>query len=299
MTKGKFNADKWHTLGKELLMAPLTNDFVFYNVMRRENFAAHIVAMIDLAFKEDELALLQEQKPIDPAGDVHGIRMDMFLENVHGDMFDIEMQRCDNHDTPHRTSYYHGVLRTEMLSKGQSYIELRRTCVIMITMYDYFGDGKAIHKITSKSDDGHDYEDLQTTYLVYPSGDLNGLPPDLQDFLKLLIEQPTSNGEFITRIKEAMTFVKTNRKMRYDFMRMRDKIMDEVNDAVADAVADARIEALKEGREEERKENFQIFASGMKLLKQGFNSQEISAKLLAQYGESRRQEINDLVLLLK
>ncbi|WP_035191509.1 Rpn family recombination-promoting nuclease/putative transposase [Ligilactobacillus equi] len=277
---------RWRAAVKQLATAPLSDDFIFYNVLRHNHVAAHLVALIDSSYKKEELTISQEQKPFDPGGDARGIRLDMFLQNLDGDMIDFEMQNKDNHDTANRTGYYHAVMATEMLKKGQSYRQRHSTCVIMITMYDYFGDGKAIHKITSRSQDGHKYPDKQTTYLIYPYGDLTGLPRDLQDFLKLLTERTTSDGEFITMVKELMISIKTSGKMRYDFMRLQDKLMD------------AYEEAYEEAYDEATDATISYITRYNELVAQGLNSQEIMEQLVAQFGEEHRSALEKIVLAL-
>ncbi|MEE5988878.1 hypothetical protein L1O48_09270 [Ligilactobacillus equi] len=94
----------WRAVVKQLAAAPLSDDCIFYNVLRRNHVVAHLVALIDSSYKKEELTISQK-KNFDPGGDARGIRLDMFLQNLDGDMIDFEMQNKDNHDIANRTGH--------------------------------------------------------------------------------------------------------------------------------------------------------------------------------------------------
>lgn len=67
----------------------------------------------------------------------HGARFDIYAEDEHGRMYDIEMQVSDEHNLGKRISYYQSYLTQHALGAGQDYNDRVDTYVIFICDFDF------------------------------------------------------------------------------------------------------------------------------------------------------------------
>lgn len=70
-----------------------------------------------------------------------GVRFDVYVKDVDGRMYDIEMQVANHHDLGKRMSYYQSNLVSRSLKSGQSFVEKVDTYVIFICDFDFGGAG--------------------------------------------------------------------------------------------------------------------------------------------------------------
>lgn len=86
------------------------------------------------------------QKPIKEDVDARSVRLDVYVRDGEGTVYNIEMQAVDTKELPKRSRYYQGMIDLQLLDKNQSYKELNKSFVIFICMQDIFGRGR--HKYT-------------------------------------------------------------------------------------------------------------------------------------------------------
>ena len=69
------------------------------------------------------------------------MRLDVYVEDDKGTLYDIEMQTTDYADPaelPKRTRYYQAMMDMDVLNKGEFYTKLRKTYIIFICTFDPF-----------------------------------------------------------------------------------------------------------------------------------------------------------------
>ena len=83
----------------------------------------------------------------------HGIRLDVYLDEEDGELFDVEPDRNDASGDvktlPRRIRFYHAKIDAGNLTAGEEYSELRNVTVIFITTYDPFGMGRMVYTVKS------------------------------------------------------------------------------------------------------------------------------------------------------
>jgi len=103
----------------------ITDNYLFQLVMRRKHLCKQLIEKIlqikirDIAYPEYEKTMIADLLK-------KSIRLDVYVEDNAGRVYDIEMQ-CTNHGEEElgtRARYYQSVIDNELLDKGASYREL-------------------------------------------------------------------------------------------------------------------------------------------------------------------------------
>ena len=88
------------------------------------------------------------QKTITPFYESKGIRLDVYVSDPDR-VFDIEIQTSIPPSLPKRTRYYQSLMDVDNLLRGQSYAELKASCVIFICTQDPFGECLPVYTFRS------------------------------------------------------------------------------------------------------------------------------------------------------
>lgn len=116
--------------------ADLSNNFIFYKVMRDHPNACQHLLEILLHIKIDKMEMHNEEV-IDLEYDAKGIRLDVFVKDSDR-MFDLELQVTNTGELPERSRYYSSLMTLDSLKSGQPYNELCESHVVFICLKDIF-----------------------------------------------------------------------------------------------------------------------------------------------------------------
>ena len=96
----------------------ISNDFMFYKVMQNEKLCKQLLERIfNKKIKHIEY---QTQKTIDITPDSKGIRLDVYVDDEEGTVYDLEMQVKGYDWLPERTRYYQSLIDLSSLEKGKA-----------------------------------------------------------------------------------------------------------------------------------------------------------------------------------
>ena len=113
---------RWEEVG-------ISNDFMFGKVMRDSELCRELLEAI-LEVKIDRVEYPEEQKVINMTADARSVRLDVYVKDGLGTVYDIEMQATDTKELPKRSRYYQGMIDLELIEKGESYRKLNTSFVI-------------------------------------------------------------------------------------------------------------------------------------------------------------------------
>ncbi len=128
----------WEGLG-------ISNDFLFGKVMQDMELCKGLLERIFPDMKIDHVEYPMLQKTINPDVDAKSVRLDVYVVDDVGTVYDIEMQMTDTKELPKRTRYYQAMMDLEMIDKGESYKKLKKSFVIFICPFDLFGKGRHLY----------------------------------------------------------------------------------------------------------------------------------------------------------
>jgi predicted transposase/invertase (TIGR01784 family) len=136
------------------LLAPLQklnlmDDFLF-DVTTVDLGACKAIIELSLNIHIKKIQWKEGQKVTHNLPGKRGIRMDFYVEDVEGQIFNVEMQKRNRGNIPKRTRFYQGLLDAPLLKSGEeSFDNLRPTYIIVICSFDLFHQSKYRYTFTN------------------------------------------------------------------------------------------------------------------------------------------------------
>lgn len=219
MEKHMTNATAWEEL-------QISNDFIFGKVMQDPKLCKGLLQRILPGLKIDHIEYPETQKAIRPDIDAKSVRLDVYVEDGKGTVYDIEMQVGMSKELPKRTRYYQSLLDMRMIDKGEPYKKLKPSYIIFICPFDQFGMGRHIYTFENicKEDKSVLLNDGTTKIFLNAKGTMDDVSPELKAFLDYVAGKKPADP-FVDELEEAVKNARKNREWRHEYMTllMRDQ----------------------------------------------------------------------------
>lgn len=102
-----------------------------------------IILELSLGIRIRHIRWKEEQKVVHNMPGKRGIRMDFYVEEEDGRIFDVEMQKRNIGNIPKRTRFYQALLDAPLLKSGEKgFDNLNPTYIVIICGFDLYGLGK-------------------------------------------------------------------------------------------------------------------------------------------------------------
>lgn len=173
------------TMGKEEI--GLSNNFVFQEAMSDERVAIPFLEAL-LGKKISKIKYIGTEQNEKPDIMAHGIRLDVYIEDGLGTVYNTEMQQVKD-ALERRSRYYQSGIDRITLTTGADYDELRESFVIFVCSFDYYGKGDAKYERTScvNHDPSIPFEDgSHVIFLNTMYKDASQIDPAIAEFLDLV-----------------------------------------------------------------------------------------------------------------
>ncbi len=229
-------------MSKEFQDLTFTDDFIFCKVLTLNPDLCEEMLRIILE-KNISIVMMDNQKSVKMTPDGKGVRLDVYVEDDEKVIYDIEMQTTVRHNLAKRSRYYQGVMDMHTIEAGKNYSELRKSYVIFICTFDYFGLGIPVYTFKSICEQQTDLvlHDDAVKIFINPNGDTSMLSEELRAFLEFMIGKEPSS-EFTKQLQEEIDMIKKNPNISLEYMSINAREFD------------LREEGRAEGREEGHKE---------------------------------------------
>lgn len=209
----------WEKLG-------IDNDFLFGKVMQDPEICKELLQMILPDIEIDHIEYPELQKSIKSDIDAKSVRLDVYVKDGKGTVYDIEMQVADTKELKKRTRYYQSMIDLQMIDKGESYKQLKLSYIIFICPFDIFERGRHIYTFENicKEDTSILLGDGVTKIFLNALGELDDVSKELKAFLDYVAGK-TSEDSFVKKLEKAVDKAKENREWRREYMTllMRDQ----------------------------------------------------------------------------
>ena len=129
---------------KPLEELTLMDDYMFGAVMRDKVNLKPLLEYI-LKIRIVDIDFVEPQKTEKEGFRSHGIRLDLYVQDEEGRIFNVEIQTSNKRNLPKRMRYYQSVIDIEILAPGVDYQKLRKSFVIFICNYDPFDRNRYIY----------------------------------------------------------------------------------------------------------------------------------------------------------
>lgn len=196
-----------------------TNNFVFCKVMENNLDLCRELLELLLKVRIKKVKLADKEKVLDITPDNKSVRLDIYVEDEKGTVYNIEMQVAPKKNLPRRSRYYQGMIDLNMIEKGSKYNSLRKSFVIFICMFDPFEKNLPVYTFTNRCKEKMDLElgDDTAKVFINPYGDTEGLSEGIKAFFKYLQEE-SAESDFTEKLDDEVEKVRKNEKWRLEYM---------------------------------------------------------------------------------
>ncbi len=225
----------------------IQDNFLFQKVMQNRRICKHLIEKI-LGIRIEKITFPESEKSVENRYDSKSIRLDVYVHDENGRVYDIEMQ-CTNGsegELPKRTRYYQGMIDMDELKKGQYYTELKESFIIFICTFDPFGENLPMYTFRHRciEKEGLELGDLATKIFLNAKGKSDTIDPDIAAFLRY-VDGKAAEGAFTEEISREVARIKEHTETRQEYMTLMMALLE----SKRAGHAEGRAEGVKEGIE--------------------------------------------------
>lgn len=198
----------------------ISNDFMFAKVMRNPELCKGMLERL-LDIQIDHIEYPEEQKVIDISKDSKSVRLDVYLKDEKGTVYNIEIQTTSNRNLPKRTRYYAGMIDLNAIEKGADYSELPQSFVIFICTFDAFGKGRWRYTFENMCKEDNDVllEDGTAKIFFNTDGTKGNISEDTKNILKFIANN-TAEDDFTEKLAQEVQKIKENKEWQVEYMTL-------------------------------------------------------------------------------
>ena len=224
------------TIPKEQLWENLkiSNDFMFAKVMRNPELCKEMLERL-LDIQIDHIEYPEEQKVIDISKDSKSVRLDVYLKDEKGTVYNVEIQTTSNRNFPKRTRYYAGMIDLNAIEKGADYSELPQSFVIFICTFDAFGKGRWRYTFENMCKEDNDVllEDGTAKIFFNTDGTKGNISEDTKNILKFIANN-TAEDDFTKKLEQEVQKIKENKEWQVEYMTLLMREREKYKEGVAE-----------------------------------------------------------------
>ncbi len=219
----------------------ITNDVMFVSVFRNSENCKELLQRI-LGINIEELMIVESEKSIRTGVSRKGIRLDVYVRDVEGNSYDIEMKLVDTKELDLRSRYYHSEMDGYQIKRGQKYKNLKESIVIFVCAFDMFGKNYSIYTFETicKEDRTIQLNDKRKTVFVNILGDREGIGEDtirLLDYLKT----GEVTDKFTASLQKKVVEFRNDDEWRENYMTLEMKLDLRYDEGILKGKADSVI----------------------------------------------------------
>ena len=196
----------------------IVDDFMFGAVMRDPRLCKPLLELV-LDIKIRKIEYLELQKTLNERYGSKSIRLDVYVEDEAGTVYDVEIQTEAKKGLPKRTRYYQGVIDLHILEKDEDYTALRKSFVIFICTYDPFGKDRCVYTFENRcrEDLSIALGDEATKIILNTKGSVGEISDELRELLRYM-DGFAPDTAYTKELDQAVAEVRTDEKWRREYM---------------------------------------------------------------------------------
>ncbi len=203
----------------------------------------------------------ESEKTIKLAPNSHGIRMDVYLDDEDGTIYDVEMEKPGKAHwkelLPKRSRYYQSMIDVSTLEKGKVYRDLRKSFVIFICLRDPFDRDLGVYTFRNacREDTSLELGDETTKVFVNTSGTKGAISPELRNVFEYM-NKGITNDSYTESLDAAVVSARDDLDWRNDYMSIFFAMMDAEMEARERGLEQGKEQGLEQGREQGREQGY-------------------------------------------
>lgn len=196
----------------------LTNNFLFSKVMQDPQLCRELLEII-LDVEIERIEYSEMEKTLNEKPEAKGVRLDVYVKDGKGTVYDVEMQTTNPGNLPKRSRYYQDLIDLNLITKGDDYDKLNKSFVIFICLEDIFKGGRHIYTFENRCIQNPEIALGDGTIKIFlnPHSKMDDISPKLANFLQFLIDGKPVD-EFTERLVEAVETAKNNKFLEVEYM---------------------------------------------------------------------------------
>lgn len=246
-------------MNKTIKELNLEDDFLFAKVMTDKHVCKKVLEKI-LNIKISKIEMPQDQKVVDLLLESKGIRLDIYVNDENGTIYNVEMQKGNNKNLAKRSRYYQGNIDLDLISKGDDYRKLKKSFVIFICTFDPFDRGRHLYTFNNLcvQDTSLMLNDETNKVFLSTKGILNDVDEELAEFLGY-IENSTdeyvshAKSNLVKEIHERVIEVKQDKRMEVEFMTLLERDREKFEEGVEKGIQKGIEQGIEKGKREAAK----------------------------------------------
>ena len=248
---------------KSLQDLTLLDRFLFAEVMEDSKTFENILSIIlgeDISVKGYPQS--EHEKRTSPLK--RQVRLDVWAEDETDTVYNVEVQKENTKNLPHRSRFYQALIDSKLLAPGEVDFSNMKDCYsIIIAPFDLFGKG--LYQYTFQmtcNETGQPLEDGAIRIFLNTHGkNPEAISPELKELLYYMehtTEEFPSSTERLRAIKDHVNVVKSSEEIGVKYMQEWEEKILEKRKARAEGLAEGRAEGIEigiaEGKAEGRAE---------------------------------------------
>lgn len=265
---------------RKLSELSLIDDYLFGLFIQEAGSEEIIKGLIErmLDIRLGKVSLKQKQHEISAEPDLHGIRLDAFVQDDRETLYDIEVQTVNNYNIPKRMRYYQSLIDREQMPSGEyDYGKLPKTIIVFVTDFDLFKKGlyRYTFENTCTENKAVTLGDGSVKVVLNTRGtDSTGVKPELVELLEYFHNSTKETAEkvssdFVKELDKMLEPIRNSPKFGGEFMSYQEAMYTQRQLG--------RQEGIEIGMQEEKIKQLSRFEK--KLREKGMSEEEIKAIL--------------------
>ena len=227
---------------------PLHSDFMFGQVMRSEGICKlFLEALLDVSIQRIEY--LDMQKDFTDSYEYHSIRLDVYLKDDKGTVFNVEIQAERRDELPKRVRFYQSGIDRGELPKGADYANLSESYIVFVCNFDYFHIGKAVgERVSFLKDTDVPYEDGSHVFFLNSRYTEANASKPILEFLDLIRTNDVGHPyetPLARKARKRMQEIRSDKELEVSYMTFAQKMLDERRIGYAEGREEGREETLR------------------------------------------------------
>lgn len=204
----------------------LEDDFLFAKVMSDREIWRKVLEKI-LKEPIKDVVIPATQRTIDILYEGKGIRLDVYVNDDKGTVYNVEMQRGKRRELPKRNRYYAGSIDLDLISSGMPYTALKKAYVIFICIFDPFQEKRHLYTFENicREDTSLTLQDESIKIFLNTKGNTDDVDEEMKEFLSY-VENTTdafaqrAKYPLVKELHKKVNEVKQNKEMEVEYMTL-------------------------------------------------------------------------------
>jgi len=255
-TKEKGEEMKQPTAWEEL---GLSNDFLFGKVMQDAELCQEFLQRVLPELEISHIEYPELQKGIRPDKDAKSIRLDVYVKDEKGTVYEIEMQVSDTKELPKRSRYYQGMIDLQLIDQGESYKKLKPSYIIFICPFDLFQRGRRRYSFLYLCKEERDLalEDGTVKIFLNTRSRMEDVSKELRAVLDYMDGEEAGEDAYVRKLEEAVKEAKKNREWRHEYMTLQMRDQENLERGIEQGIKQGIEQGRKQGIEQGQRQGIQ------------------------------------------